>query len=123
LLQFKTYQELIAGAKAHEGVIVLPHPFNRHSYPSDLVEAMDLYELSNFRGAAKDIRPICVAGKGFIFGSDAHNWLAGYVNNYYSGTDFREALLGGHPIPSLHRADVWFVNKASKLISKIRRTM
>jgi len=125
LLQFKTYQDLIAEAKRRNGIIVLPHPYNRKSYPKDLIEAIDLYELANFRGAAKTFDPSAFAGKGFIFGSDAHNWfdLPGYVNNYYAATDFRNALLAGHPIPSLHRRDVWFVNKMSKLVSKVRRSV
>lgn len=123
LLTFNTYKDLLREVKLRSGVIVLPHPYNRQAYPQDLVEAIDLFELSNFRGAPKTFDPSAFEGKGFLFGSDAHNWfdLPGYINNYYS-TDFKRALLHGRPIPSVHRIDVALVNKLSKLISKIRRT-
>lgn len=123
LLPFRTYKDLLREAKSRSGVIVLPHPYNRQAYPSDLVAAIDLFELSNFRGAGKTFDPSLFEAKGFIFGSDAHNWfdLPGYINNYYSTSDFRTALLNGRPIPSVHRMDVALVNKMSKLVSKIRR--
>jgi len=125
LLVFRTYQDLLREAKARGGIIVLPHPFKRRTYPSDLVASLDLYELANCRGAAKTFDPSPFGAMGFIFGSDAHNYmdLPGFINNYYSTMDFRSALLDGHPVPSFHRADVVFLNNLSKLFSKIRRTL
>jgi hypothetical protein len=125
LLSFRTYQDLLRQAKARGGIVVLPHPYKRCAYPSGLIAELDLYELANFRGAAKTFDPSPFGRKGFIFGSDAHNFfdLPGYINNYYSNMDFRSALLDGHPVPSFHRADVAFLNKLSKLLSKIRRTL
>jgi hypothetical protein len=125
LLSFRTYQDLLRQAKARGGIVVLPHPYKRCAYPSGLIAELDLYELANFRGAAKTFDPSPFGRKGFIFGSDAHNFfdLPGYINNYYSNLDFRSALLDGHPVPSFHRADVAFLNKLSKLLSKIRRTL
>jgi PHP domain-containing protein len=125
LLSFHTYQDLLREAKARGGVIVLPHPYNRSAYPPDLAANLDLYELANFRGATKAFDPSPFRAAGFIFGSDAHNFfdLPGYINNYYTGLDFRSALLDGHPVPSCHRADVAFLNRLSKLLSKIRRAL
>lgn len=124
LLSFRTYRDLLFQAKARGGVVVLPHPYNRCAYPSDLLSGLDLYELANFRGASRTFNPSPFAAIGFIFGSDAHNFfdLPGYINNYYSALDFRSALLQGRPVPSIHRFDVRFLNKMSKLVSKIRRT-
>jgi hypothetical protein len=124
-LAFRTYQDLLREAKARGGIVVLPHPYKRRAYPSDLVANLDLYELANFRDAAKTFDPSPFGATGFIFGSDAHNFfdLPGYINNYYSTLDFRSALLDGRPVPSFHRADVAFLNKLSKFLSKIRRTL
>ena len=125
LIPFKNYQDLLREAKARKGVIVLPHPFNRPTYPSDLVESLDLYELANFRGAAKTFDPSPFHAARFIFGTDAHHWfdLPGYINNYYTTMTFREALLAAYPVPSFHRMDVFVLNKLSKLVSKIRRRL
>jgi len=123
VIAFRTYPDLLREAKVRGGMIVLPHPYKRRSYPPDLVDSLDLYELANFRGAARSFDPSPFRTKGFIFGSDAHHFsdLPGYINNYYSTLDFRNALLEGHPVPSFHRADVGFMNNVSKLMSKIRR--
>lgn len=123
LITFRTYQELVSEAKAQGGIIVLPHPYNRQAYPSDLVANVDLYELSNFRNAAKTFDPSPFLAARFIFGTDAHHFfdLPGYINNYYSCLEFRSALLEAHPVPSFYRADVALLSKLSKLISKIRR--
>ena len=124
LLAFRTYQDLVSEAKARGGIVVLPHPYKRRAYPADLVASLDLYELANFRNAAQTFDPSPFRATGFIFGSDAHNFfdLPGYINNYYSTLDFRSALLEGHPVPSFHRVDVAFLNKFSRLVSKMRRT-
>jgi predicted metal-dependent phosphoesterase TrpH len=125
VLTFRNYQALVSEAKARGGVIVLPHPQKRDSYPADLVASLDLYELANIREAAKSFNPSAFRNTRFIFGSDAHNWfdLPGYVNNYYSELEFRRTLLEVSPVPSLHRADVALTNKTSKLLSKIRRVL
>jgi len=124
-LAVSTYRDLLREAKARGGIVVLPHPYKRSSYPSDLLRSIDLYELANFRGAANTFDPTPFGTKGFIFGSDAHNFfdLPGYINNYYTTSDFRSALLDGHPVPSFHRSDVALLNKLSKFCSKIRRAV
>ena len=123
LLEFRSYKDILREAKARGGIIVLPHPYKRRAYPPDLIANLDLYELANFRDAAKTFDPSPFGAIAFIFGSDAHNWfdLPGCINNYYSNVDFRSTILRGHPVPSFHRADVMLVNKLSKLVSKIRR--
>jgi hypothetical protein len=125
VIAFRTYQDLLREAKSRGGIAILPHPYKRGTYPSDLVANLDLYELANFRHAEKTFDPSPFRSKRFIFGTDAHNFfdLPGYINNYYSTLDFRGALLDGCPVPSFHRADVAFMTKLSKLVSKIRRRL
>jgi hypothetical protein len=122
-IAFATYQELLAAAKARNGIIVLPHPHKRKSYPPELLASLDLYELANFREGAKPFDPTPFGGRRFLFGSDAHHFfdLPGCVNNYYSPLEFRRALLEVQPVPTFHRLDLTFANRLSKACSKLRR--
>ena len=124
-LEYDSYLDLVSKAKKRGGLIILPHPYKRKSYPKQLIDAIDCYEISNLRGANNYFDNSRFKNKAFIFGSDAHNFfdLPGYINHYYCEKEFKECLLSEIPIPSIHRRELIYINLLSKLISKIIRVL
>jgi len=126
LLKFDNYKELIDKAKNEKALIALPHPYKRDSYPKDLIEKIDLYELLNLRGANRYFDNSIFKNKNFFFGSDSHNFLdfPGCINHYYSrNTNIRTVLLNEIPVPSIHRKELMLINFISKIISKLKKLL
>lgn len=123
LIPFTTYTELIQTAKSAGALIVLPHPYKRQGYPTDLLQSLDFFEIFNLRGGPRtfDARPF--AGIPHLYGADAHHNvdLPGVLNTYHSDTDFFTTLRTQSPVPQLIRREVTLVNKISKQLSKIKK--